>query len=159
MSIHAQKHVYNPEVKSTKNKTQFGENIDVAKLREDTLLHPDQVIYDSEHKFLNANEINDILDEFYDYFGYDIVPIAEVEYEDFICLDFRVNKQNPEIVYWNYELALENPIEGITLLYSSMDDLMGLYYLRARYYNTGIGRFTQEDVIYNDGLNLSVCLL
>ena len=61
-------------------------------------------------KFLNANEINDVLDEFYDYFGYDIVPIAEVEYEDFICLDFRVNKQNPEIVYWNYELALENPI-------------------------------------------------
>ena len=28
------------------------------------------------------------------------------------------------------------------------------YDLRARYYNTGIGRFTQEDVIYNDGLNL-----
>ena len=25
------------------------------------------------------------------------------------------------------------------------DDLTGLYYLRARYYNTGIGRFTQED--------------
>ena len=45
-------------------------------------------------------------------------------YEDFICLDFRVNKQNPEIVYWNYELALENPIEGITLLYSSMDELI-----------------------------------
>ena len=34
------------------------------------------------------------------------------------------------------------------------DDLTGLYYLRARYYNTGNGRFTQEDVIYNDGLNL-----
>ena len=33
------------------------------------------------------------------------------------------------------------------------DDLTGLYYLRARYYNTGIGRFTQEDVIYNDGIN------
>ena len=52
MSIHAQKHAYNPEVKSTKNKTQFGENIDVAKLREDTLLHPDQVIYDSEHNII-----------------------------------------------------------------------------------------------------------
>ena len=39
-------------VKSTKNKTQFGENIDVAKLREDTLLHPDQVIYDSEHNMI-----------------------------------------------------------------------------------------------------------
>ena len=47
-----------------------------------------------------------------------------MEYEDFICSDFRVNKQNPEIVYWNYELALENPIEGITLLYSSMDELI-----------------------------------
>ena len=35
------------------------------------------------------------------------------------------------------------------------DDLTGLYYLRARYYNTGIGRFTQEDVIYNDGLKSS----
>ena len=34
------------------------------------------------------------------------------------------------------------------------DNLTGLYYLRARYYNTGIGRFIQEDVIYNDGLNL-----
>ena len=26
------------------------------------------------------------------------------------------------------------------------DDLTGLYYLRARYYNTGIGRVTQEKV-------------
>lgn len=34
------------------------------------------------------------------------------------------------------------------------DELTGLYYLRARYYAPGIGRFTQEDVIYNDGLNL-----
>lgn len=75
-------------------------------------------------KFLNANEINDVLDEYYDYLGYDIVPIAEVEYGDFICLDFRVNKQNPEIVYWNYELALENPIEGTTPLYSSMSELI-----------------------------------
>ena len=34
------------------------------------------------------------------------------------------------------------------------DRLTGLYYLRARYYNASLGRFTQEDVIYNDGLNL-----
>ena len=34
------------------------------------------------------------------------------------------------------------------------DELTGLYYLRARYYAPDIGRFTQEDVIYNDGLNL-----
>ncbi len=29
------------------------------------------------------------------------------------------------------------------------DELSGLYYLRARYYNPGTGRFTQEDVIYD----------
>lgn len=34
------------------------------------------------------------------------------------------------------------------------DNLMRFYYMRVRYYNTGIGRFTQEEVIYNDGLNL-----
>lgn len=34
------------------------------------------------------------------------------------------------------------------------DGMTGLYYLRARYYNASLGRFTQEDVIYNDGLNL-----
>ena len=34
------------------------------------------------------------------------------------------------------------------------DGLTGLYYLRVRYYNASLGRFTQEDVIYNDGLNL-----
>ena len=34
------------------------------------------------------------------------------------------------------------------------DGLTGLYYLRARYYNASLGRFTQEDEIYNDGLNL-----
>ena len=34
------------------------------------------------------------------------------------------------------------------------DELSGLYYLRARYYDPGTGRFIQEDVIYDDGLNL-----
>ena len=34
------------------------------------------------------------------------------------------------------------------------DGLTGLTYLRARYYNPATGRFTQEDVIYDDGFNL-----
>jgi len=34
------------------------------------------------------------------------------------------------------------------------DQEMGQYYLRARYYNPVIGRFTQEDVYRGDGLNL-----
>ena len=35
-----------------------------------------------------------------------------------------------------------------------LDPVTQQYYLRARFYNPVIGRFTQEDVIYNDGLNL-----
>lgn len=35
-----------------------------------------------------------------------------------------------------------------------MDELTGDYYLRARYYRPSVGRFLQEDVIYDDGLNL-----
>ena len=61
MTPHAQKHAYNPDVKSTRNKTQFGENMDVAKLREDTMLYPDKVVYDSEHnviKYIKEYDFN-----------------------------------------------------------------------------------------------------
>lgn len=70
-------------------------------------------------KFLTTTEINDILEEYYDFFGYDIVPIAETD-DDYICLYYRENRKKPSIVYWNYELALENPEEGILFLYDSM---------------------------------------
>lgn len=71
-------------------------------------------------KFLTTTEIDDMLEEFYDFFGYDIVPIAETDYDDYICLYYREDRGNPTIVYWNYELALVNPEEGISSLYDSM---------------------------------------
>lgn len=74
------------------------------------------------NKFLVATEISDVLDEFYDFFGYDIVPIAKVDYEDYICLYFRENTNKPSIIYWNYELALENPEEAIFFLYNSLHE-------------------------------------
>ena len=36
------------------------------------------------------------------------------------------------------------------------DLIMQPYYLRARYYNSVIGRFTQEDTYHGDGLNLQL---
>ncbi|MBD5136990.1 MAG: RHS repeat-associated core domain-containing protein [Lachnospiraceae bacterium] len=36
------------------------------------------------------------------------------------------------------------------------DDVTVMYYLRARYYSSGIGRFTQADTYHGDGLNLYV---
>ena len=71
-------------------------------------------------KFLTVSEINDILEEYYDFFGYDIIPIAETDYGDYICLYYKGNTQNPSIIYWNYELALENQEEGILFLYDSI---------------------------------------
>ena len=76
------------------------------------------------YKFLSAVEINSLLDEFYDFWGYDIVPIAETDYEDYICLCYRENRENPSIIYWNYELAIENSTEGITFLYSSLHEFI-----------------------------------
>lgn len=75
-------------------------------------------------KFLTAEEISEILEDFFDYFGYDIVPIIETEYEDYICLDYRKDAQNPSIVYWNYELAMEKLAEGISLLYDNIQELV-----------------------------------
>ena len=62
--------------------------------------------------------------------------------------------------YYQYSAVGETIISEETtpnrLRYNAQaeDELTGLYYLRARYYAPGIVRFTQEDVIYNDGLNL-----
>ncbi|EKQ50969.1 RHS repeat-associated core domain-containing protein [Clostridium sp. Maddingley MBC34-26] len=42
----------------------------------------------------------------------------------------------------------------ITYTGQQFDGVTGQYYLRARYYNPVIGRFTQEDIYRGDGLNL-----
>ncbi|OOM11707.1 RHS repeat-associated core domain-containing protein [Clostridium saccharobutylicum] len=42
----------------------------------------------------------------------------------------------------------------ITYTGQQFDGITGQYYLRARYYNPVIGRFTQEDTYRGDGLNL-----
>ena len=52
MTPHASKHVYDSDTISTKHRTQFGKNIDVAKLCEDTLLYPDKIINDSDHNVI-----------------------------------------------------------------------------------------------------------
>lgn len=42
----------------------------------------------------------------------------------------------------------------ITYAGQQFDEITGQYYLRARFYNPVIGRFTQEDIYRGDGLNL-----
>jgi RHS repeat-associated protein len=51
----------------------------------------------------------------------------------------------------NYEEKIPNRIRYTGQQY---DGLTGQYYVRARYYHPALGRFLQEDVNQNDGLNL-----
>ena len=53
ISLHSyNKHKYNADIKSTAKKTQYGKNIDVRKLCDDTIMNPDEVIYDLEHNVI-----------------------------------------------------------------------------------------------------------
>ena len=52
ISVHSQKHMYNADVTSTAKKTQYGKNVNVAKLCEDTMLNPDAVIYISKQNVI-----------------------------------------------------------------------------------------------------------
>ena len=72
-------------------------------------------------KFLTVTEIISALDEFYDFWGYDIVPIAEVEDGDYICLYYKDSRNNPIIVYWDYDIAIENSGTSMLFLYDNIE--------------------------------------
>lgn len=78
----------------------------------------------SIQKFLSASEIKDILEEFFVFWGYDIVPIAEIDFEDYICLYYRNDIINPSVIFWSYELVLENSSEEKTVLYGNIHDFL-----------------------------------
>ncbi|MEC0127793.1 RHS repeat-associated core domain-containing protein [Paenibacillus pabuli] len=48
----------------------------------------------------------------------------------------------------------EQPVNPFCCAGEMQDPLTGHYYLRARFYNPLIARFTQEDTYRGDGLNL-----
>lgn len=75
-------------------------------------------------KFLTAMEINECIDEFFDYLGYDLIPIAETIDDDYICLYYRDSVQIPSIVYWVYELAVLSPQEAIFHLFNNMEEFL-----------------------------------
>ena len=100
----------------------------------------------------HVSELNNSLDEYKAASYYITDEQGSIRY----MLDQSGEVQN----YYQYSAFGETIISEETtpnrLRYNAQteDELTGLYYLRARYYAPGIGRFTQEDVIYNDGLNL-----
>ena len=83
---HSEKHAFKPNVKSTKKSTQFNENIDVAKLREDTLLYPDKINYRKDQNAI-------VYEKEYD-FNISTVDTPTGSHRVFINLDPKPNKMN-----------------------------------------------------------------
>lgn len=52
ISIHSRKHMYNPNTISTSKKTQFGKDVNVSKLCEDTIMNPDEVIHNIDQNVM-----------------------------------------------------------------------------------------------------------
>lgn len=52
ISIHSRKHMYDPDTVSTPKKTQYGKDVNVGKLREDTIMKPDEVIYNIDQNVM-----------------------------------------------------------------------------------------------------------
>lgn len=48
-----------------------------------------------------------------DLLDYDTIPIAITEYDDLICLYYESNDKEPKVVYFSYELALEDINESL----------------------------------------------
>ena len=52
ISIHSRKHMYNPDILSTPKKTQYGKDVNVGKLCEDTIMNPDELIYNIDQNVM-----------------------------------------------------------------------------------------------------------
>ena len=73
-------------------------------------------------KYLNTSEIYSLKEDLFELMGYDIVPLADMGNEDYICFNF--GKIIPSIDYWSYDLAMcsENAKDAVTLLFDSFED-------------------------------------
>ena len=52
ISIHSRKHMYNPDTLSTPKKTQYGKDVNVGKLCKDTIMNPDEVVYNTDQNVM-----------------------------------------------------------------------------------------------------------
>ncbi|MFS0761901.1 MULTISPECIES: SMI1/KNR4 family protein [Peribacillus] len=57
-------------------------------------------IYDIDVVF---SQIGERLSDNEDLLGADVLPIASIFAGDFVCLDFRTNKNNPSVSVWSHE--------------------------------------------------------
>lgn len=63
--------------------------------------------YEGEENISSEKRLHD------DLLDYDTIPIAITEYDDLICLYYESDDKEPKVVYFSYELALEDINESL----------------------------------------------
>lgn len=72
--------------------------------------------YEGEESIFSEKRLHgDLLD-------YDTIPIAITEYDDLICLYYESDDKEPKVVYFLYELALEDINESLFDLAINFED-------------------------------------
>ncbi|MGL5151436.1 MAG: SMI1/KNR4 family protein [Clostridium sp.] len=56
-----------------------------------------------------------------------IIPIANAEYDDYICLYYKEENCVPKVILWSYELAIEDINEGIFHISDSFEQFLDLF--------------------------------
>lgn len=57
-----------------------------------------------------------------------LVPFADDPGGDEICFDYRKDKNNPSVVYWDHEIAFDDPEGAISYVCDSFSDLIEKLY-------------------------------
>ncbi|MDL5142231.1 T7SS effector LXG polymorphic toxin [Bacillus atrophaeus] len=57
-----------------------------------------------------------------------IVPFACDPFGNEICFDYRLNKENPSVVFWDHEIAYEDPDKALSHICDSFTELVNKLY-------------------------------
>jgi hypothetical protein len=57
-----------------------------------------------------------------------VYPFADTPGGDYLCFDYRTNEENPSIVYWDHELAYEDPEKGLFFVANTFTELLSKLY-------------------------------
>lgn len=73
---------------------------------------------------ISENNIIKIFKENRDFMLAITIPIAHVEYGDYICLFYFERDRESQVYYWNYELSIEDVNKSYTKLCHSFDEFL-----------------------------------
>ncbi|MFC4620417.1 SMI1/KNR4 family protein [Camelliibacillus cellulosilyticus] len=80
--------------------------------------------FHAESKDYIVKVYNDIRDRLVE----GVYPFADDPFGNHICFDYRESKDNPKVVFWDHEVAYEDPEKAITPVCDSFTELLNKLY-------------------------------